>query len=233
MKALIVCHKSSLDAGAFKIMLQGRGFEIDVCLGFDDELADMNPLKHDLTIFTGGPMGVYQVDIFPYLQNELTYLQKRLNADKPYLGICLGGQLMAKALGAEVYPGKQGKEVGWHSISVNDDGMKTPLKYLDASNTPMMQWHGDTFDLPAGATLLASSNQYKHQAFAFGKKALGLQCHPEVTLGNIELWLATGYSELKNVGLDVPTLRAQTHDNIKVLEKQRTLFFNEWLDNVL
>lgn len=233
MKALIVCHKSSLDAGAFKTMLQGRGFEIDICLGFNDQVGEIDPLKHDLAIFTGGPMGVYQADIFPYLKNELMYLEKRLGGEKPYLGICLGGQLMAKALGAKVYPGAAGKEIGWHEIAVNDEGLKTPLHHLDVSKTPMFQWHGDTFDLPKDATLLASSAQYKNQVIGFGKKALGLQCHPEVTLGNIELWLATGYRDLPDAGLDVPTLRKQTHENIKILEKQRVLFFNEWLDNVL
>lgn len=178
-------------------------------------------------------MGVYQADIFPYLGDEINYIAKRLAADKPYLGICLGAQLMAKALGAEVYPGKQGKEIGWHSINVNEAGAKTPLKHLDAKQTPMMQWHGDTFDLPEGAVLLASSDQYQQQAIGFGKKGLGLQCHPEVTKSNIELWLATGYQELQQVGLNVPTLRAKTLENIETLNKQRTKFFNEWLDQVL
>jgi GMP synthase (glutamine-hydrolysing) len=233
LKTLILCHKTQRDSGAFRTILQERGADVEIRLAFDEGVADLDPLEHDLTIFMGGPMGVYQADIFPYLKEEIAYLEKRLEADKAYLGICLGGQLMAKAMGAEVYPGGNGKEIGWHSITVNEEGMKTPLKHLDVANTPMMQWHGDTFDLPKEATRLASSGMYENQAISYGKKALGLQCHPEVTASNIELWLATGCKELEQVHLDVPALRATTLENLETLNAQRTKFFNEWLDQVL
>ena len=110
--------------------------------------------------------------------------------------------------------------------------MKTPVRHLDKSVTPMMQWHGDTFTLPKEVTLLASSDLYKNQAFSY-KNSLGFQCHPEVTRTNIELWLALGKAELQQVGLTVPLLRQQTHDHMEVFNKQRSLFFNEWLDEVL
>lgn len=232
MKTLILCHKSQKDAGAFEAMLHDRGAEVEVRLAYDEGVANVDPRAHDLTIFMGGPMGAYQGDLFPYLNDEVKYLEKRLEAEKPYLGICLGGQLMARAMGAENYPGKSGKEIGWHAIDVNEEGMKTPVKHLDASQTPMMQWHGDTFDLPKEATRLASSDLYKNQAFSYGDKALGFQCHPEVTHTNIELWLALGQSELQQVGLNVELLREQTLQNLPVLNKQRTKFFNEWLDSV-
>lgn len=233
MKTLILCHKSTRDAGAFEAILKSRGADVEIRLAFDEGVENLDPLAHDLTIFMGGPMGVYQADIFPYLTHEIKYLEKRLAAEKPYLGICLGGQLMAKAMGSEVYVGKNGKEIGWHSITVNEDGLKTPMKHLDVAHTPMMQWHGDTFDLPSEATLLASSGKYQNQAIGYGKKALGLQCHPEVTATNIELWLATGCQELQQVDLNVPALRAKTLENIPILNAQRTKFFNEWLDEVL
>lgn len=233
MKALIVCHKSKLDSGAFKNLLLARGYDVDVRLGFNDEVAGLDPAEHDLAIFMGGPMGVYQADIFPYLNNEIKYIEKRLGQNKPYLGICLGGQLMAKAMGGEVFPGKAGKEVGWHEITVNEAGLATPMRHLDASKTRMMQWHGDTFDRPKDAVLLASSPLYENQAIGYGAHALGLQCHPEVTTGNIELWLATGYKELADIGMSVPALREETLKNIELLHQQRTLFFNEWLDSVM
>lgn len=233
MKTLIVCHKSKMDAGAFEKELLQRGHEIEIHLAYNFEVDDIDPHKHDLAIFTGGPMAAYQADIFPYLDHEVSYIEKRLAKDMPYLGICLGAQLMAKALGSPVFPGEPGKEIGWHSIKVNETGMKTPLRHLDESKTRMMQWHGDTFDKPKDAVLLASSDLYKNQAVSYGKNALGLQCHPEVTKSNIELWLATGYQELQQVGLSVPALRAQTLEYIDTLRVQRTLFFNEWLDQVL
>lgn len=233
MKTLIVCHKSQRDAGAFEAMLHERGADVEVRLAFDEGVADLDPKAHDLTIFMGGPMGAYQADLFPYLNDEVDYIAKRLEANKPYLGICLGGQLMARAMGADNFPGTAGKEIGWHKIHVNEEGMKTAVKHLDASKTPMMQWHGDTFELPKEATLLASSEMYKNQAFSYGDKALGFQCHPEVTNTNIELWLALGQNELQQVGLNVELLRAQTLEHLPVLDKQRTAFFNEWLDEVM
>ena len=232
MKALILCHKSQLDSGIFKMLLEERGYEIDLHLGYNDEVGDIDPMAHDLAIFMGGPMGVYQADIFPYLNNELKYIEKRLAKDRPYLGVCLGAQLMAKALGSNVFPGLPGKEIGWHSIEVNEEGMKTPVRHLDASQTKMMQWHGDTYDKPKDAVLLASSNMYKNQAVSYGKRALALQCHPEINKGNIEMWLATGFHELQQAGLNVPALRAQTAENVETLNRQSKKFFYEWLDQV-
>ena len=233
MKTLILCHKSLKDSGAFQKMLEARGADIELRLAYDEGVKDIDPLAHDLTLFMGGPMGAYQTDLFPYLKDEVSYIEKRLQAEKPYLGICLGGQLMAAAMGAEVYPGKAGKEIGWHEIAVNEEGQKTSLKHLDAGKTGMMQWHGDTFDLPKEATLLASSDLYKNQAISYGSKALGFQFHPEVTNINIELWLALGQNELQQAGLNVPLLRAQTLDHLETLDTQRTKFFNEWLDEVM
>lgn len=233
MKTLIVCHKAKTDAGAFEKILRERGYDIELYLAYKDGVKDIDPYEHDLAIFMGGPMGAYQNDIFPYLNYEIDYIEKRLARGMPYLGICLGAQLMAKALGSPVFPGEPGKEIGWHSIKVNEAGMKTPVRYLDESKTRMMQWHGDTFDKPKEAVLLASSLLYKNQAVSYGKKALGLQCHPEVTRSNIELWLATGYQELQQAGLTVPLLRAQTLEYLSTLRTQRSLFFNEWLDQVL
>lgn len=232
MKTLILCHKSRHDAGAFEDMLRANGADIDLRLAYDEGIADVDAADHDLTIFMGGPMGAYQNDLFPYLDDEVAYIKERLQSGKPYLGICLGGQLLAKALGAENFPGKAGKEIGWHEIKVNEAGMKTPVRHLDKSFTRMMQWHGDTFTLPKEATLLASSDLYENQAFMV-ENALGFQCHPEVTNTNIELWLALGQAELQQVGLNVELLREQTRENLEILDKQRTLFFNEWLESVM
>jgi len=232
VKTLILCHKSKLDAGAFEDMLRTNGADIDVRLAFGEGIADVDAKDHDLTIFMGGPMGAYQNDLFPYLDEEVTYIKERLSSGKPYLGICLGGQLLAKAMGADNFPGKAGKEIGWHEIAVNAKGMQTPVRHLDKSVTRMMQWHGDTFTLPKDATLLASSDLYENQVFEY-ENALGFQCHPEVTNTNIELWLALGQAELQQVGLNVELLREQTRANLEILNKQRTLFLNEWLESVL
>lgn len=232
MKVLIVSHKTEKDIGSLDPILVERGYQITRVLSYVDAIETIDPLGHDLAIFTGGPMGVYQEDMFPYLTQELEYLKTRINNDKPVLGICLGAQLIAKAMGYDVYPGKQGKEIGWVDVTVNDAGANSPVRHLDKSQTKMMQWHGDTFDLPKEATLLASSELYKNQAYSVGKNILGLQCHPEVQKENIELWLAAGYNELQRSGHTVQGLRQDSIDNLLVLQHQTQAFFNEWLDGI-
>jgi len=232
MKVLVVSHKTEKDIGSLDPILVERGYQITRVLSYIDAVETIDPLGHDLAIFTGGPIGVYQADMFPYLNHELDYLKKRIAHDKPVLGVCLGAQLIAKAMGYDVYPGKQGKEIGWVDVTVTAEGAESPVRHLDKSQTKMMQWHGDTFDLPSEATLLASSEMYKNQAYRVGKNIMALQCHPEVQKENIELWLATGIEEAEKNGLTIQGLRADSEDNLLVLQKQTQAFFNAWLDGI-
>ncbi len=233
MKALVVCHKHEGDLGSFRSVLEERGFDIEFALGWHDKLPDINPLEHDLAIFMGGSMGVYQADVFPYLNNEIAYLKERVIADKPTLGICLGAQMIAKAMGQEVYPGDNGKEIGWHEIELNAQSKDRTIKFLDKSLTKIMQWHGDTFDLPNEAELLASSEQYQNQAYGIGKNVLALQFHPEMTIDNVEFSCVYSSAELKKNGINIPELRAETKERGDLLIAQTTKFFNTWLDKVI
>ena len=193
------------------------------------DLSGFDPLGPELLVVLGGSPGVYQQDIYPFLKDELRIIRARLAADRPTLGICLGSQLMAAALGAKVYPGPQGPEKGWHPITVNEAGKKTPVAHLDGAHTMLLHWHGDTFDMPEGATLLASSAQYKHQAIGVGKNCIGLQCHPEMTPRHIEDWLVSGAGDVARGTLDIAKVRAETAQYGQTLISQTAKFLTEYL----
>ncbi len=139
-------------------------------------------------IVMGGPMGVYEQSKYPFLTRELEFIKEAVRADKPVLGICLGSQLIAGALGSRVYPNGE-KEIGWYPLEGNADAKRDFLFSDWPAQSSIFQWHGDTFDLPAGAVRLFSSPLCLNQAFRYGKNVYGLQFHPEVDAAMIADWL--------------------------------------------
>lgn len=165
-------------------------------------------LAADLVVVLGGTMGVYETAAHPWISEELAALRARLDAGGRTLGLCLGAQMMAAALGARVYRGGAGKEIGWKRLTLTQAGQASVLAPLDG--LALMQWHGDTFDLPDGATHLARDALYEHQAFAFGAHALALQFHLEVSAAGLETWLTDRNDpELAEIGLTAGALRAE------------------------
>ncbi|MGB0719590.1 MAG: homoserine O-acetyltransferase/O-succinyltransferase family protein [Bdellovibrionales bacterium] len=228
----ILTHLQQEGSSLLGDLLWKRGLAIESVSVPRANLQEINPLQDDLLVIMGGPIGVYQADDYPFLKTEIDIVKARMKAKKPTMGICLGAQIMAAAMGANVYQGAAGKELGWHAISVNEDGKQTPARHLDAPLTGMFHWHGDTFDLPEDTRLLASSAKYKNQIFARDNYAIGMQCHPEVYEKQLEEWYVmfhrqiTGPDAVKNVH----DLRRDTRQNIETLNKQAGLFFTEWLD---
>ena len=165
---------------------QKRGCEVDIRrLDREDEFPDANHV--DGLVVMGGPLGAYEEEWYPYLRDERELLATVARRGSPVLGVCLGAQLLAKALGAKVFPG-HGAEIGFGSIELTPAGQEDPL-FAGAGNTlPVFHWHGDTFTLPEGAKLLASSRMYPHQAFRFGSRAYGLQFHVEPDLSTWAAW---------------------------------------------
>ena len=231
--ALVLSHLQPEGSCTLGQTLVGCGMRIRTINTPREGLDDIDALRPDLLIVMGGPVGVYQADDYPFLQTEIDILKKRIEADLPTIGICLGSQLMAAALGSTVYKGDKGKEVGWQNLTVTEDGKGTSTEMLCAPHTNMFHWHGDTFDLPEGATLLASTDQYENQIFSHGK-ALGLQCHPEVQEHQLQEWFVMFQGDVTgdNPLIPVHDLRKQTSEHIETLNKQARLFFNTWLDEV-
>lgn len=228
---LVLTHLQSEGACSLGETLHSRGFRIKTLNVPRVDLSEIDPLRPELLVVMGGPIGAYQQGDYPFLTQEIEILKARLAADKPTIGICLGSQLMAAALGAKVYEGSK-KELGWNPLSVTEAGQKTPARHLDVTHTNMFHWHGDTFDLPASATLLASSDRYENQIFQSGNNGLALQCHPEVRGNQLKEWFVMFTRQITgdNPLAPINDLRADTQRHIGALNTQAELFFNEWLE---
>ena len=218
------------DLGSFETVLAENGFRIEYIDVTGDRVGALDPLDADLLVSLGGPIGAYEDDIYPMLKPVLSLLERRLAADQPTLGICLGAQLIARALGARVYPGGR-KEIGWSRLVLTPAGRNSALRHLGPESTPVLHWHGDTFDLPDGATLLASTEVYPHQAFAVGRNVLGLQFHPEVTAEGLERWYIGHACEIgATPGLKVNVLRAESARWTLSLKRFGAKFLTQWLE---
>lgn len=227
--ALAIRHVAFEDLGNFAKPLERVGYRIEYCDAAENGLSAINPAAADLLVVLGGPVGVYNVDTHPFLADEIAILERRLAAGLPTLGICLGAQLIAHALGSMVYPGPQ-KEIGWAPVTLTDAGREGPLAHL--ADVPVLHWHGDTFDLPAGCELLASTELCRHQAFARGPHVLGLQFHPEVVGHGFERWLIGHACELATAGIDPRSLRADAARHAPRLMGAANALIERWLEGL-
>lgn len=144
--------------------------------------------KYNGLIILGGHMGVYEAEKYTHIKTEMKLIEEALNKNIPILGICLGSQLLAHVLGAEVRQSEE-KEIGWYDINLTEEGQKDPLFNHFQSTEKMFQLHGDTFDVPQTAVHLASSEICSGQAFRYGDKVYGIQFHLEVDQPMIHRWL--------------------------------------------
>lgn len=203
MRCVAIRHVAFEDLGVWEAEIRAHGFEVVYLdAGVDDLAAAADA---DLTVVLGGPIGVGDRAAYPVLDEEIAGIAARLEAGRPTIGVCLGAQLMAAALGAAVYPGQV--EIGWAPVDLVADAAAGPLGHL--AGAPVLHWHGDTFDLPAGATALAATSATPHQAFTAGA-GLAVQFHPEVDGEAIERWLIGHSGELAAHGVDVAALRRDT-----------------------
>lgn len=220
-------HLAFEDLGALEDTFYQLGFRVRYVEAGVDDLR--KALEHEgLTVILGGPIGVYETEDYPFLKQEIELLQQRLAGNLPTLGICLGAQLIAHALSAKVYAGAQ-KEIGWSTLEIKSVA-QNPLASL--TNTPVLHWHGDTFDLPEQAELLASSAIYPHQAFKIGSNILALQFHVEVAADAMEKWLIGHTSELRHAKIDIPRLRDDNQRFAPALEKNAPQVLDFFMQNI-
>lgn len=228
--ALVLRHVHFEDLGSFASPLAARGYAVRYSDAGDADFLAADPIEPDLLVVLGGPIGVYMDRAYPFLSREKAFIAERLLRGKPTLGICLGAQLIAAALGARVYPSGH-TEIGFAPIALTPAGAASPLRHL--ADGPVLHWHGDTYDLPAGAAHLASTALVAQQAFAIGDSVLALQFHPEAeTRTRFERWLVGHASELANARIDVAALRADGARYGAAMADAGTRMFGEWLQRL-
>ncbi len=195
MRIHILQHESFESPGFILDWIGEKGHQLTFTKFYED---GMLPLLEDFDwlIIMGGPMGVYEEDKFPWLKLEKEFIKRSIEDRKIVLGICLGSQLIAAVLGAKVYPNKF-KEIGWMGVSLTENSRQNFLFSSLPVRMKVFQWHGDTFDLPAGAVYLAESEACKNQAFMYKENVLALQFHCEVTENSLVEMLEAGKNELK------------------------------------
>jgi GMP synthase (glutamine-hydrolysing) len=229
--ALAIRHVPFEDLGSFASVLRERGFAVAYRDAGLDDLGAPDLVDADLLIVLGGPIGVYETRDYPFLKGEIAVVERRLRSGRPVLGLCLGAQIMAKALGARVFNGKR-KELGWSPLELTDSGRKSALAEL-GRRTAVLHWHGDTFDLPREAELLASTRLYANQAFAWRRHALGLQFHVEVTTRGLERWYVGHALEIAATrDVELGKLRRETRRLGPRLEERGPRVLKAWLDGL-
>ncbi|MET0955175.1 MAG: glutamine amidotransferase [Cryobacterium sp.] len=224
--ALVLRHDDDIHLGNLEPVLIEHGYTVNYVDTLDSGVQGIDPAEADLLVVLGGEMGAYETDRFPVLADEIGLISTRLGAHRPVFGVCLGAQLMASALGSPVYRGPV-NEIGFRTVEPTEAGQDSPLRHV--SGIPMMQWHSDTFDLPAGATRLAGSAAYGNEAFALGDWALAVQFHPELTADMHETWLATSTDEIRAEGLDPDALRREREQHSAAMQVASQALFSEWL----
>lgn len=207
--------------GTLEQMFRSDGFEIEKVNAQQDGAVPTTSKGYAAVVILGGPMAVY--DNLPYLQKEQDLIKDAIKNNTPVLGVCLGSQLIAQAAGGKVYKGKK-KEIGWSSVYITPASSNDIFREVTDKTIRVFQWHGDTYDLPSNAKMLAYSDLYP-QAFRIGS-AVGVQFHLEVDKPMIESWIREYNAEMKAERIDPSKILPSPKDLEELFARCRTVYNN-------
>ncbi len=226
---LAVRHVAFEDLGLLGPLVSARGYDIRYHDAGIERFDAQTLVAPDLAIVLGGPIGVYESEAYPFITDEIAAIAARIAANKPILGICLGAQMMAAALGARVAPGPV-KEIGWAPLTLTQTGLASVLSPLGTS--PVLHWHGDNCDMPVGCARLAWTPHCPVQAFCRVPSQLALQFHLETDPARFESWLVGHAVELGKAGIDPRDVRAQARTLGPASRKLGGKVLAAWLDSL-
>ncbi|MFD4638315.1 glutamine amidotransferase [Lentzea sp. NPDC058436] len=215
-------HLAFEDLGLIEPLLREQGYAIRYLDAGVDELDD----AADLLIVLGGPIGANDGHRYPVVDQEIALLRRRIAAGLPTLGICLGAQLIARALGATVAPSGT-TEIGYGPLTLTRESVLTPL-----AEVSVLHWHNDRFAIPAGATHLASTAACDNQAFTYGDNVLALQFHLETPPSDVERWLIGHAEALSAAGIDPADIRRDAAELGPALVAAATEVIRGWLHTI-
>ncbi len=226
---LALRHVHFEDLGILEPILGEHGYTVQYIDPAIDDIRAYDATQADIVIVLGGPIGAFEDKLYPFLTDELDFIESRLRSQRPILGICLGAQLIARVFGAPVAP-MGTKEIGFSELTLTDAGLASPLAAL--AGVPVLHWHGDQFGIPANGQLLASTAVCTHQAFAVGEQVLALQFHLEADTDKLEAWLVGHAAELAQADIHPQTLRKQAAEYGVMLKSAGTKALHAWLDQL-
>jgi GMP synthase (glutamine-hydrolysing) len=232
-RILVFQHVAAEPLGTLDPLIRRRGHRVKFVNFERQPEAKPRIDRYKGLIVLGGPMNVEDRDRRPHLQTEIDVIREALAQNKPVLGICLGAQLLAHALGGEVWRNPV-SEIGWYDLATTEAGRNDPVFVPLGEAAPVFQWHGYTFSIPAGAAHLASTATCANQAFRHGENAYGFQFHLEMDKPLIERWLdLPAYRDeliAAGLGRDAEAIRADTHPRIEAMQGRAHEVFNNFLD---
>jgi GMP synthase (glutamine-hydrolysing) len=225
-KIWVIQHHQVENLGNIAEALEGAALAWQYIRTFEGQPVPKDMKGAGGLILMGGPQGVYEADEAPYLKDEMRLIESALKDNRPVLGVCLGSQLLAAALGAKVYKGSR-REIGWYPVHLTSEAGNDRLLKGVPEQFTAFHWHGDIFDLPRDSVALASSEISPIQAFRYGDKAYGFLCHLEVTEASVHAMVREFTDETKHASLRADILGG-IDDNAEPLAEIAETVFGRW-----